>query len=489
MYTIIAYLSKLFKYPVRRKGLHRSIPGFLCAVAVSCYAPPDRGQQYQPTGEAFYQPGLPHFQMEVLEHCDQAGVRGISLLIVVPRTTLVFVRSEEGYRAGFDVDVEVLDEDLESTKRTIGWHRDVFLSGFGDTRTQETIVIDTTLPSPAGVHTIRVSLRDSNTGKTAQRAQVLSVGESDSTMPWMSDIRLYGRDESGRRRPLSGAQLALPAESLTCSVLVRQIPPGHPGSATCRIVRYPGDSTVANRPYAFTALQGSVDAEGVLDDPAEVAEVPMQITDDSGDGRTLSARMHFSEPGIYALTVSDSITDQSGRRISFAERRRTVVMMHPGFPRPSTLTDLLFPLSYISEGEEFDSLIAGGTPATRRQRFDRFWLKLARDAQAAANLLRAYYTRVEEANTFFSGVKEGWRTDRGMVYIVLGPPRAVATGLNIEIWYYGNSEQDVVNTYVFRRIDLPSAGWPFDHYILERKAYYDQPWLEAVDRWRRGAAF
>jgi hypothetical protein len=33
-----------------------------------------------------------------------------------------------------------------------------------------------------------------------------------------------------------------------------------------------------------------------------------------------------------------------------------------------------------------------------------------------------YYTRVNYANVHFRGMREGWRTDMGMVYIIFGPP-------------------------------------------------------------------
>ena len=40
-------------------------------------------------------------------------------------------------------------------------------------------------------------------------------------------------------------------------------------------------------------------------------------------------------------------------------------------------------------------------------------------------LMDEYYRRVSYANENFEGWKEGWETDRGMIYILFGPPDQV----------------------------------------------------------------
>jgi len=43
------------------------------------------------------------------------------------------------------------------------------------------------------------------------------------------------------------------------------------------------------------------------------------------------------------------------------------------------------------------------------------------------------------ANYFFTSYKPGWMTDRGMIYIVLGPPVILHKGDDFEEWIYYNS--------------------------------------------------
>ena len=57
-------------------------------------------------------------------------------------------------------------------------------------------------------------------------------------------------------------------------------------------------------------------------------------------------------------------------------------------------------------------------------------------------LMNEYYYRVHVANQRFSGYKEGWRSDRGMIYVIYGDPDAVEEHhmeINTKpymIWYY-----------------------------------------------------
>ena len=67
---------------------------------------------------------------------------------------------------------------------------------------------------------------------------------------------------------------------------------------------------------------------------------------------------------------------------------------------------------------------------------DKFWLENARNVDKGKSLVSAYYNRVEAANLFFSSYLEGWKTDRGIIYVVLGPPSQVTRNQWQEICNY-----------------------------------------------------
>ena len=72
-----------------------------------------------------------------------------------------------------------------------------------------------------------------------------------------------------------------------------------------------------------------------------------------------------------------------------------------------------------------------------KQALDAFWLACTPSTENARSLLNTYYGRVEEANASFSGLVEGWRSDRGMVHIVFGVPQRIRSDTWNEYWTYG----------------------------------------------------
>jgi GWxTD domain-containing protein len=139
----------------------------------------------------------------------------------------------------------------------------------------------------------------------------------------------------------------------------------------------------------------------------------------------------------------------------------------------------------LTDPNEQRALETAPTPAERRARFDAFWGRLIGDRRKAARVLRLYYERVEQANLQFTAFKEGWRTDRGMIYILLGPPLAVENHPDEQVWYYTYSDQDPRYRFVFERV-YSSAATSVAQFVLRRQPYYYEIWQRLRERWRRG---
>ncbi|MDZ7797839.1 MAG: GWxTD domain-containing protein [Candidatus Marinimicrobia bacterium] len=79
----------------------------------------------------------------------------------------------------------------------------------------------------------------------------------------------------------------------------------------------------------------------------------------------------------------------------------------------------------------------------KRTFFTETWKELDPTPNTERNeLMNEYYYRVQRANQRFSGQREGWRSDRGMIFIIYGEPDAVEEHhMEIDtkpyiIWYY-----------------------------------------------------
>lgn len=116
-------------------------------------------------------------------------------------------------------------------------------------------------------------------------------------------------------------------------------------------------------------------------------------------------------------------------------------------------------LRYIATSAEIDSMLALPTEAERRAAFEQFWKRHDPTPGTLRNeAFEEYYARIDYANRNFRSYAEGWLTDMGMVYIVLGEPTSVERRINpydnrsIIIWTYARLNR----RYIF--IDMTGFG-------------------------------
>jgi GWxTD domain-containing protein len=146
------------------------------------------------------------------------------------------------------------------------------------------------------------------------------------------------------------------------------------------------------------------------------------------------------------------------------------------YPRYSLIQNLSGPLVYICTKQEFDKLeLAKGD----KKAFDRTVLSITGDSERAKKLIRNYFRRVELANLYFTSYKEGWKTDRGMIYIVFGLPDEVFRFNDREVWTYKN--ESFHTTFDFTK---SSSVFDPDNYVLIREKKYQTTWYEVIDLWR-----
>lgn len=152
-------------------------------------------------------------------------------------------------------------------------------------------------------------------------------------------------------------------------------------------------------------------------------------------------------------------------------------------PQVSEVDQLLEALRYLTTRKEFDELRSNPHP---RQAVDGFWMERGGNEERTRLLIRKYYTRVQDANRFFSSYTEGWRTDRGMIYVVLGVPNTIYRSAQSETWIYGTVNNPVSINFFFTKVDNPFTE---NDYALSRSPIYEASWFRAVDVWRSGRVY
>jgi GWxTD domain-containing protein len=138
---------------------------------------------------------------------------------------------------------------------------------------------------------------------------------------------------------------------------------------------------------------------------------------------------------------------------------------------------------FIMSKKEFDACI---NAIDKKASIDKFWLDIAGSEERAKELIKKYYGRVQEANKLFLSYQEGWKTDRGMIYIVFGAPNKVTKHKNGEVWTYGEVGNSNSVVYSFLKVINPFTD---NDYYLERSETLKNPWYQAVDMWRQGRVY
>jgi len=165
---------------------------------------------------------------------------------------------------------------------------------------------------------------------------------------------------------------------------------------------------------------------------------------------------------------------------------RLFVVRRRDYPQVSRFGDLVGPLEYLASPDAVVSMRAERSLTARRRAFDRFWGAALADRRVAAATVRAYYERVEEANRLFATYKEGWQTDRGMAFVLFGPPRFVELTLDGERWTYGGGGALPVVLDFERTAGGRVDASPFEVLTLRRGRGYEEAWRSARRQWRAG---
>ncbi len=179
---------------------------------------------------------------------------------------------------------------------------------------------------------------------------------------------------------------------------------------------------------------------------------------------------YFNLPkeGIYHFQLDSSKADGL-----------TLFRFYNDFPMVAS-SDLMFQsLRYISSKKEYEKIYF---LKDKKNGVDEFWIDIAGNTDRALTLIKKYYTRVEEANMFFSSFQEGWKTDRGMIYIIYGPPTLINRSDPIEAWTYGEPGTPATVTFKFSRFKNIFSDQDFR---LNRSPLYKTGWYNALELWRR----
>ncbi|HEX5001065.1 MAG TPA: GWxTD domain-containing protein [Bacteroidia bacterium] len=178
---------------------------------------------------------------------------------------------------------------------------------------------------------------------------------------------------------------------------------------------------------------------------------------------------HTTSHGIYHIQADSLIKEGF-----------TMLQFEADFPRLTDVSDLLESIRYLTTRKEYEHLVSS---KNKKEAIDDFWVNIAGNYERARVLIRGYYSRVQLANELFTSYLEGWKSDRGLIYVIFGPPATVYKDNVSESWNYSSSSSLGPMIFTFDKIQNPFTE---NDYSLRRLPGYENPWYRAVDGWREG---
>jgi len=191
----------------------------------------------------------------------------------------------------------------------------------------------------------------------------------------------------------------------------------------------------------------------------------------------------FPNEGIYLCSTSRDINDGY-----------TLLNFGPTYPQMTTPEVMIEPLAYLANENELYNIRTAERPKVA---LDEFWISCGGNIDRSRELIRIYYTRVLYSNYYFTSYKEGWRTERGMIYIIYGPPDKVYKTNEGESWGYRKpvirsswgTRYKVKEEYLYFTFKKKENVFSDNDFFISRSETLVTLWDQAIASWRKGIVF
>ncbi len=181
---------------------------------------------------------------------------------------------------------------------------------------------------------------------------------------------------------------------------------------------------------------------------------------------------YAKEPGIYIIRA-DTTKIRGIMKVQFSG----------AYPLISKSNEMIEAIAYILKNDE---LLKMQNSMNKKLSIDNFWLKTAGNKEKARELIKIWYNRATYSNFYFTSYKKGVKTDRGMIYTVLGPADDIQYFDDAEKWIYTNTKTVSKLEFIFVK---QSNSISNNDYTLIRENKYESVWNKAIKTWRLGKVF
>ncbi len=438
----------------------------------------DRGSGYE------YRPGFPEIRVVTSGLIDEQDDAKIDLAVEIVYGSLIYGKKEGMFEASGVLEVELVNTDpVHGTVERYEYPVTIRREDSDIIYSQETYLLEKEYDATPGRYVINVSMTDDYTGKKITRTDESFIPDPEQPVSNITNIRISTKsssDEASEYQPATTYDITSEADSVKFLFQVTNNDPDNPIVIETQLIRFRSDTSSARRMNYNNYSPSSIYYRGIDYDKKEVINSSRRTLTDAG---SVLIEYVFSdlERGNYRFEVK-SMPDTDREKY----KARDFSVKSPNYPAIKKPIELARPLIYLMNEKEHDRLLEITDEDSLKAAVDRFWLSNIKNTSLARSTLSLFYERVEEANKLFSNYKEGWKTDRGMIYILFGSPWYADKSLNRLRWSYSHNLADPERNFYFFKPKVNNKYFPFDNYILVRSDDYYNINYQQIQLWLSG---
>ncbi|MHB8579774.1 MAG: GWxTD domain-containing protein [Ignavibacteriaceae bacterium] len=340
----------------------------------------------------------PKFYEDLLNYSSgNQNTARVDVFIDVPYPTFQFVKNDSGFTCSYSVSVSVFNKDKNKLIEEKKWTDKLFVNEFNQTISKNNYNLNLkSFYLTPGKYFIRTAVDDK---------------ESKSEYP----LEIFFNVRDMLAAPVSISDIML-LEKRTGEIDKRIIP-----NVSGNVASLKNGLPIFYEVYSVSAQKLTISYE-ILDKKRKIIfqENQNQFVDSGKTQIFYTLKDSSFSLGLYDLRVI--IKNSEGKKLVSIER--------PFFSRwvglPTNMVDLdnaIEQLIYIASSSQIDYIKEGKTKEEKLNRFKAYWNSEYSEPNIEDNpIFNEYYRRVAYSNNNFSQFYDGWKSDRGMVFILLGPP-------------------------------------------------------------------
>jgi GWxTD domain-containing protein len=330
----------------------------------------------------------------------ETGKTRLDVFIQVPYLEIQFVKAPSGFESKYNLTASVFDEDRENLLVEKSWSEKITVKEFDQTLSKSNYNLSLrSFNLEPGKYLLRTTFEDYDSRKEYAVENLISVRKMETEFA-ISDVMLIAKQTVSE-----GSSKIIPNVSRNVS------------------------SKKDGIPFFFevySSLPRDIKIEYAILENGKDKVYKEEISKQIDSGRTqIFHNIKDVDLGLgnYLLIV-DVKDSKNELNISAA---KNFVSRWMGVP--SSIKDLdkaIAQMVYIATSSELDEIKDAKSKEEKIQKYLDYWKKKDPDPASEDNpVFDEYYRRVAFANENFSHYIEGWRTDRGMVLIILGSPNNI----------------------------------------------------------------